>query len=326
MKVHFDGLGLDLDARSGPNVFAKRLARAFFESGHEVVFESSGADVSLVFIEASGRALVFDHIVQRLDGIWFSPRDFYTKNNGIKSLYEQADAVVYQSTFDQKMITKWWGHPGHRSLTQTTLCEVIHNGVQLAPVTQLTIAPLFDLRSRYKMMFATSSNWHPQKRLDANIAAFKHIRSTLESSSCLIVLGQNAPVTADPDIYYTGSQPSDVCDEVYAASDWMLHLAWLDHCPNVVVEALAQGTPVICSNSGGTRELVSGFGLVLDEEVEYDFQLIDYDSPPPIDVRQITSLPGREKLGPSADISVKITSMRYIDLFKRIIDLKGKET
>jgi len=30
-----------------------------------------------------------------------------------------------------------------------------------------------------------------------------------------------------------------------------------DWCPNIVIEAMARGCPVICSDSGGTKELVS---------------------------------------------------------------------
>jgi hypothetical protein len=53
MKIHLDNV--NVSAKTGPNTFAKRLAKAFFESGHEVILNSGkDADVSIVFIEPSG--------------------------------------------------------------------------------------------------------------------------------------------------------------------------------------------------------------------------------------------------------------------------------
>jgi glycosyltransferase involved in cell wall biosynthesis len=69
----------------------------------------------------------------------------------------------------------------------------------------------------------------------------------------------------------------------------MLHLAWLDHCPNVVVEALAQGCPVICSSEGGTRELVErAGGIVVPDAKPYSFDLVDYDNPPRVPLDGLT--------------------------------------
>ena len=52
-------------------------------------------------------------------------------------------------------------------------------------------------------------------------------------------------------------------------ADAMIHLAWLDWCPNTVVEALSCGTPVLCSHNGGTKELVKNEGVVIQLEEDY---------------------------------------------------------
>jgi glycosyltransferase involved in cell wall biosynthesis len=56
--------------------------------------------------------------------------------------------------------------------------------------------------------------------------------------------------------------------KVFAVADWMIHLAWADHCPNVVVEALSQGTPIICGEVGGTKEMIAhgAYGVVLKDD------------------------------------------------------------
>lgn len=312
MKVHFDNVSRP---GTGPGTFAHRLARRLFEAGHEVQFHGSDADVSLVFIEPSGAPLA-PRVVQRLDGIWFKPTEYLPKNAGIRRCYEKvAHAVVFQSQFDKEMIEHWWG-----SNDRQRPCAVIGNGIEIEPVTEITIPALAELRTAHKRVYVCSSNWHAQKRLRANFELFKHLKRS-EPSSCLIVMGTNPEMIADPYVFYTGPVEPDVYMQVYSAADWMLHLAWADHCPNVVVEALSQGTPVVCSEVGGTKELIGhgAYGLVLKEE-PYRFQLFDYDNPPSIDVTQVSSLPSRHVLDfagiPSIDI--KDVAVQYVQLFERL--------
>lgn len=307
MKIHLDNV--NMSSNSGPNSFGKRLAMGLIESGYEVeLYDGRNADVSIVFIEPSGRPLA-KKVIQRLDGIWFSPEEFETKNSSIKELYQSADGVIWQSEFDKGMTTKWWNHP--------KCGTVIRNGINAPQIKKFQIPALEQLRQHYEMLFVCSANWHPQKRLMANIDLYKHLRN-FYSSAALIVLGSNPVKVADPHIFYAGSQPHDVCLEIFSAANWMLHLAWLDHCPNTVVEALSQGTPVICSEQGGTKELVQNFGIVLKEKNKYDFELANYDHPPPLDLAQINKkLPEKEKLGNSFDVTMDRTLKDYISFLKR---------
>jgi glycosyltransferase involved in cell wall biosynthesis len=280
------------------------------ESGHEVeLYDGRNADVSIIFIEPSGNPLA-KKVVQRLDGIWFSPSEFETKNSKIKSLYQRADGVIWQSEFDKGMITNWWGNP--KSGT------VIRNGINTPEIKKFQIPALEQIRQQYEMLFVCSANWHPQKRLMTNVELYKHLRS-FYSSAALIVLGSNPTKVADPHIFYAGSQPHEVCLEIFSASNWMLHTAWLDHCPNTVVEALSQGTPVICSEHGGTKELVQGYGIVLKENSKYNFELTDYDNPPILDVTQITEkLPVKDKLNKSFDVSMNRTIKDYLSFLQNV--------
>jgi len=310
MKIHLDNV--NMSSNSGPNSFGKRLAMGLIESGHEVeLYDGRNADVSIVFIEPSGRPLA-KKVIQRLDGIWFSPEEFETKNSSIKKLYQSADGVIWQSEFDKGMTTKWWGNPKNGS--------IIRNGINAPEIKKFQIPALEQIRQQYEMLFVCSANWHPQKRLMKNIELYKHLRS-FYSSAALIVLGSNPTKVADPHIFYAGSQPHDVCLEIFSASNWMLHLAWLDHCPNTVVEALSQGTPVICSEHGGTKELVQGYGVILKEESDYNFELTNYDNPPKINVTQIKQkLPQKNELSISFDITMNHTLKNYVNYLKKILE------
>lgn len=310
MKIHFDNV--NFGSNSGPNSFAQRLASTLFVEGHEVVQSGPDADVSLVFIQATGRPLA-NRVVQRLDGIWSKPEDIdSTKNHPIRKLYERADAVVFQSEFNRRFIRHHW--------SGTNRDVVIHNGTFTDPVKRLTIPALIDIRAQYERLYVCSANWHPQKRLGANIELFQTLRKK-NPSSCLIVMGGHPDVqVADPHVFYSGSHPHEVCAEIYSAANWMLHLAWADHCPNVVVEALAQGTPVVCSEVGGTKELIGSYGVVLSE-APYGYEAYDYDNPPKINVSHVTELADRTTLpyGSIADIDIRNVARKYVELFKSLV-------
>ncbi|NBP00899.1 MAG: glycosyltransferase family 1 protein, partial [Proteobacteria bacterium] len=223
-----------------------------------------------------------------------------------------SDAVIWQSEFDKGMTTKWWGHHKNGS--------IIRNGINAPEIKKFHIPTLEQIRKQYEMLFVCSANWHPQKRLNENVELYKHLRN-FYSSAALIVLGSNATKIADPHIFYAGSQPHEVCLEIFSAANWMLHLAWLDHCPNTVVESLSQKTPVICSEHGGTKELVQGYGIILKEKNDYNFELANYDDPPSIDITQITEkLPKKEELKNPFDVSMTNCLSNYINFFKRIIE------
>src|SRR5262249_41281963 len=113
-----------------------------------------------------------------------------------------------------------------------------------------------------------------------------------------------------------GSMPHETCLQVYAASDWMIHLAWLDHCPNVIVEALSQGLPVICSERGGTKEIVRNNGVVL-ADASYDFELMDYDSPPAIDVTQVSGLP--KVTVDASHLDIREVARKYEEIFEELV-------
>jgi glycosyltransferase involved in cell wall biosynthesis len=105
---------------------------------------------------------------------------------------------------------------------------------------------------------------------------------------------------------------------MYSISDWMIHLAWLDHCPNTVVEALSVGTPVVCTSAGGTAELLTqsaGFtrGVVLNESQGHALELRDYDHPPDIDmlIQNTKSLPDIDHDFPVNDLCIERCAKRY---------------
>ncbi len=272
MRLHFSNV--NFSSRTGPNTFGTRLADCLARRGHEIVDHNKDYDIFLCFIEPTTRPRPGSKFIQRLDGIWFKPENYISHNQGIKQAYYYSDHVIWQSEFDKNMIENFWGPKKG---------TIIHNGISL---NSIAISPeIKSIREKYQRVFTCSANWHRQKRLKENIQLFQKIAS---DKDVLLVLGSNWDyVTDDKRIVYLGNQPHNTCLQLYAISDWFIHLAWLDHCPNVVVEALSQNCPVICTDSGGTHEIVRNNGLIVKETQKYQFQLCDYDNPPCLDINVI---------------------------------------
>lgn len=291
MKIFFDNV--QFNSSSGPNRFATNLAKTFTQLGHNVV-QTPLCDIHLAFIEARAKKQPRSVLIQRLDGIWFKPEDFIVKNERIKSLYQSSDGVVFQSGFDCRMIQHHWGEKANNS-------RIIHNGFDRIHLSALDHT-LESIKTNFHYVFSAAAHWHAQKRLGDVIRIFDKIveeKSKMNEKCVLLVLG-DVPInemlqyqrsTKNPgSIYFLGEKDISYCLQTFAVSNWFIHPAWLDHCPNVVVQSLTMGTPVICSSSGGTSELLkldcsdpSLFGIII-EDSPYSYELMNYDDPPPLNL------------------------------------------
>ena len=300
MKVCFDNV--NFSSNSGPNSFGSRLANELVKNYQiDIVGPQSNYDVFLCFIEPTHRPKPGSILCQRLDGIWFKPEQFKTHNKLIKWAYDNSEAVIWQSEFDKNMTQHWWGNKNG---------EVIHNGIELKPA--VLNESFSEWRNKFDKLFVCAASWHRQKRLKENVELFQNVSS---DNDALIVLGKNPDYILDkPNIFYFGQKSHDECLSIYSLANWMIHLAWLDHCPNVVVEALSQGCPVICTDSGGTKEIVKNNGIILKEE-KYSYELRDYDNPPIVDITS-TLLKDIEVYNSYLDIN--IAAGKYCKLFESL--------
>mgnify|MGYP001301911457 CR=1 FL=1 len=97
----------------------------------------------------------------------------------------------------------------------------------------------------------------------------------------MIVAGDKRDIVRHPRVKYAGNLSQEQLISLYKASSYFVHLAWLDHCPNVVVDAQAAGCNIICSSSGGTQEIVEK-GIVIIEP-EWNFKPCELYKPPALD-------------------------------------------
>ena len=139
----------------------------------------------------------------------------------------------------------------------------------------------------------------------------ENIRYFIEHASdrdCLIVAGKTSYGQSHPRVFFTGDFPHNALISLYKRSKYFLHLAWLDHCPNVVVDARASGCQIICSSAGGTKE-IAGLDAIVIAEPEWDMSPVDLYNPPNINVNKIFD----KEYPVCYNIDMNIVAEKYLD-------------
>jgi len=296
MKIFLDSV--DFNSRSGPNSFGLKLANQLTKDGHRVNLDES-PDIQLSFILASQNKAP---IVQRLDGIYFnSDQDWERLNVPIRETHKKAAGVIYQSDFNKLLTEKYFG--------KKEFSTVIRNGTDLEAIYNIPSGES-EVFNKYDKVWTCASSWRPHKRLSENIRYF------LENASeedCLIVAGENPDCDLNYDrVFYAGNLDWPTLISLYKRSSYFLHLAFLDHCPNVVVDAVASGCKVICASSGGTKE-IAGPGAVIIEDLEWDFRPLKLYSPPELNFDNF-----REN-DKNSSIDIKKVSQDYYNFFSKVL-------
>jgi len=274
----------------------------------------------LAFIEWNYYVRPEAKLVQRLDGIWFNTgMNWKRANETISETYKKSDGVIFQSEFNKKLTEKYFGK-----------CEsdniVIHNGCSKLDEKAGSLQNARSLRMMIDSiggkMFVCASNWRPHKRLKEILKFFQKVAGKCDR---LVVVGRPNnvdDVVADERIIWLGDSEQDMYLSICSVADYMVHLAWLDHCPNVVVEALSVGCPVICTDSGGTSELVEGRGIVFPDK-EWDFEPHDLYDPPELNLDECARMFEEKSVElpiDNNDLDIEFVAKKYVDFFKTVLE------
>ena len=124
-----------------------------------------------------------------------------------------------------------------------------------------------------------------------------------------LLCGNFPDMTDRPNVVRLGYVPRERLPLLLRGCDLYVHLAENDPCPNVVLEALASGLPVIFRNSGGTPELVGDCGVALDDiGFAQAFALLQADLP---------ALRVAARLRAVSNFSGDLIFPRYLDAIRR---------
>lgn len=253
----------------GPGIFGLRLKHELLKKGWR--WDSVLPHISYMF--SSGSSRPFCKNILRVDGLYFDSEntvgDCDKLNRPIFRAYRRASGIVFQSQFNRRLFAQFAGEPG----CPTT---VIPNGApdSFSPEGER-------IEYGYKKTLICSAKWKAHKRVECAIKGFLTYG---DPGTGLVILGSHPPMQLEhPNIRYLGRMPAEQLPKYLRGADAFIHLAWLDHCPNSVVEALCCGLPVLCTHNGGTKEVVRSNGIVLHCEEDYEYQRVPLYDPPRCD-------------------------------------------
>jgi len=299
VHIFFDSV--NLNSTSGPNSFAKKLIVQLNDVGHTCHCDAAAkADIQISFIQITQKIAP---VVLRLDGVWFNTaQNWLAQNQPLHESYRTADAVIVQSDFNKQLTERYFGKHAKSS--------VIHNGTSLKDISK--IAALNDtVINKFNHVWCCASSWRPHKRLKANVEYFlKHAGK----NDCLVVAGENPDYFLEHErIVYTGQLNHYTLMTLYKRATYFLHLAFLDHCPNVVVDARAAGCHIICASSGGTHE-IAGLNATVVQDIDWDFKPLKLYEPPDLD------LEAHKKNDVNHSIDIKSVAQRYLRVCEEVLD------
>ena len=141
-----------------------------------------------------------------------------------------------------------------------------------------------------------------------------------------VILGElkkaGVKIPDHPGIITTGKVSHKKMAKIFRGADLFLYLAWHDWCPKVVAQALVCGLPVVCSNNGGTKELVRDCGITVSGERNNDEP---YFYPNPIKIEQAveavnTLLEQGKKIPPRPDLYLSTMVRKYFEVFEKVLE------
>jgi glycosyltransferase involved in cell wall biosynthesis len=292
-----------LNDRSGKHKFLKRLVKCFNDNNIKIV--DNDADI-LLHIGRNIKGISAKKTIMRVDGLILNKSKPYEKNNRkIVKYIDRSDALIYQGDFCKNAYQKFLG------VNKKYTC--IQNGAE----------PNDFLDREIKNYYFTYCHWRPHKRLKNICDGFiKACENGLDSM--LFVAGDidGGGIVRHPNVKWLRKISSDAIKEYLAHAISTIHLAWLDWCPNAMVESIVAGCPIVYSDSGGSAE-VGRFGGVPIKDVQWDYKPTFLYDPPQLDLKEISDalfyVKNNSVKTDGRELDIKYIAKQYIKFFEEVL-------
>ena len=284
----------------GPSIFRDRLIKSLVSKKVDITHNINNSfDCELAFICCYKKHN--KPIFLRVDGCYTHQHNRNKNKNIIESI-KKSRAIIYQSYFSKEMYEKY--------LKINKDNTVILNGIDYSYIDGICEYPAIEPGA-----FVAVANWRDGKRPLSTVKGF------LEASTGkkMYMIGSLERKIEDKNIEYLNTLKQDKIISILKRTKHMIHLCHLDACPNSVIEAVACGNKVLCTNLGGTKEIVRDNGIVLDVD-NWNFTPMEndyYDNlNPKIVAEGIDKLLKIKKETVRDDLDIDVVSEKYISFIK----------
>ena len=251
--------------KGGPAVFRSRLISELnkFEDIKIVNNIRKKFDIELAFIRK-----VYKHdkpYILRVDGCYYQ-NNRKSNNRAVEKAILGSRHTIFQSNFSFELCRKILNIDS--IVSDRSNYSIIHNGIDLSYVEKIKPNKSIEQGS-----FVACARWRDNKRTFSIIKGFlkantgRHLYMIGD-----IGMGTDASYRSklkkyrSKYVHIMGKRTQEETISILKACDYQMHLCHIDSCPNIVIEGLSCGLNVLCSNLGGTSELVKNNGIVLNED------------------------------------------------------------
>lgn len=190
---------------------------------------------------------------------WFRPKDRFLLTRTVPGSVRRARRVITVSETSKRDIVKLLGVPAEKVV-------VTYNGVgdRFRPAEEAEIAACrakYGIEGPYVLTVGTS--W-PRKNMKLAVEAMRRLRGRIPHR--LVIVGKAGweDVGEDPAIVKTGYVPDEEMPALYSGAELYVCPSRYEGFGLPVLEAMACGTPVVCSSGGALPEVVGGAGCVVE--------------------------------------------------------------
>jgi len=251
--------------KGGPAIFRSRLITSLnkFEDIEVTNNFEDDFDIEIAFISR-----VYKHdkpYILRLGNCYYFKGYKPWNNKPIKKAIPNASHVIFQSDFGKKLLYRVL-RIKELELMQSP-CDVIYNGVDVDYIE--SVQPSEEI---IPGSFFSCARWDPNKRprsmikgfLEAQTGRHLYIAGDVGVEGSGKNLGKK--FQNNKYIHFLGKKTNEETISIMKACDYQMHLSFIDVCPNVVLEGLTAGLNVLCTNLGGTPEIVGENGIILNQD------------------------------------------------------------
>jgi len=248
--------------KGGPAIFRSRLITAFnkFEDIEVVNNIDDKFDIELAFIRKTKKHNK-PYILRTSSCYYFSKYKPWN-NKPIAKAIKEADHVIFQSKFAYKLLNRVLRLESRNLIKKNY--SIIYNGIDLDYVNKIEAAKNIEPGS-----FITCARWDPNKRPVSTMKGFLEA----DTKRHLYVIGGRGVEGRGKNlgkkyknskyIHFLGEKTNEELISIMKACNYQIHLSFIDICPNIVIEGLSCGLNILCTNLGGTSELVGENGVIL---------------------------------------------------------------
>lgn len=258
-------------SRGGPRVKVLRLRQHFPEQifGFNLVYVLSNypylTSKAIQQIKRKEIPLVLNQNGVYSSG-WYG-EGWQKRNSANANIYQNCNYVFWQSNFARESSRKFLSPDDPRG-------EILYNAVDLSLFRP---AKVFTRNRDFRFLLA--GNFSDASSLYQIKACLEALALIKGRSHLKVVLAGLSPdlehaswqvaksLKVENYLEFFGRFSQEQCPKLMQSVDTYLALKFQDTCPNLVIEALASGVPVIYSATGGTMELVDnncGIGINVD--------------------------------------------------------------